>query len=184
MRWQRLFADLEAQAEAADAAELAAEVADRTRREAALLGLADRLRAAVGAEVVVTLPGAQVVRGRLVDCGAQWLLVEEAAGRQALVASSAVLGVTGAGGVAAPPGSEGEVARRLDLRWCLRGLARDRAGVLLVLVDGSSVSGTIDRVGSDHLDLAEHPAGEARRRDAVRQVRLVPLSAVALVRSS
>jgi hypothetical protein len=34
------------------------------------------------------------------------------------------------------------------------------------------------------VDLAEHAAGEARRRTGVRQVRLVPLPALTLVRSS
>jgi hypothetical protein len=183
MRWQGLFDDLEAQFDAAQAAELAGEVAERTRRETALLRLVDRLRAADGTEVAVTLPGAGVLRGRLLDAGSDWLLVEEPGSREVLVPLRAVLGVTGVGPRAAVP-DESAVAKRLDLRWALRGLARSRTGVALGLVDGSVVTGTLDRVGADHLDLAEHGLGEARRAGAVRQVRLVPLAALALVRSS
>jgi hypothetical protein len=183
MRWQALFDDLEAQFDAAQAAELAAEVAERTRRESALLRLADRLRAAEGALLTVSLPGAGVLRGRLLDAGTDWLLLDEGAAREVLVPLVAVLGVTGAGARSAVP-DDGPVAKRLDLRWALRGLARSRSGVALGLVDGSLVTGTLDRVAKDHLDLAEHGLGEARRAGAVRQVRLVPLGAVAYVRSS
>lgn len=183
MRWQGLFDDLEGQFEAAQAAELAGEVAERTRREAALLRLVDRLRAAAGTEVTVVVPGAGVLRGRLLDAGSDWLLLEEGGGRELLVPLPAVLGVTGLGPRTAVP-DEGPVAKRLDLRWALRGLARSRAGVALGLVDGTLVTGTLDRVGADHLELAEHGLGEARRPAAVRQVRLVPLPALALVRSS
>lgn len=184
MRWQALFDDLEAQVEAAEAAELQAEVADRTRRELGLLGLVDRLRASESHPLAVTVWGAGTVHGRLLDAGPDWLLLEETGLREVLVPSASVLGVAGLGARTATPGSEGEVGRRLDLRWALRGLARDRAGVSITLRDGATLTGTLDRVGADHVDVAEHAPGEARRAAAVRQVRLVPLSALGLLRSS
>jgi hypothetical protein len=110
--------------------------------------------------------------------------MEEHGAREVLVPLAAVLGVTGLGAATEAPGSEGEVGRRLDLRWALRGLVRSRSGVTLVLRDGSAVTGTLDRVGADHVDLAEHAHGEARRSTEVRQVRLVPLAAITLLRSS
>lgn len=182
MRWQQLFCDLEGQLAAAEVAELAGEVADRSRREAALVVLADRLAPAVGRELTVHARGCGQLRGRLLDSGRDWLLLDEH-GAEALVPLAAVLGVAGAGARTADPAAGGVVAARLDLRWALRGLARSRTGVLLVLDDGSQVSGTLDRVGADHLDLAEHGRGEARRARAVAQVRLVPLAALGVVRS-
>ena len=182
MRWRRLFDDLEAQAEAASAAALDAEVAERSRREAALVHLRDRVAAALGAPVTVHLPGAGQVQGVLADSGVDWLLLEERGAGEVLVPMAALLGLTGAGAGTAVP-DESAVGRRLDLRWALRGLARSRTAVRLVLADGSLLPGTIDRVGADHVDLAEHGRDEPRRAGAVRQVRLVPLTAVVAVRS-
>jgi hypothetical protein len=46
------------------------------------------------------------------------------------------------------------------------------------------MGGTIDRVGADFIEVATHPAGEARRRADVRDVELVTLAAIAAVRRS
>ena len=138
----------------------------------------------MGHPLGVTVTGAGVVHGLLVDTGPDWLLLTETGVREVLVPLAAVLGVTGLGAWSSAPGSEGEVGRRLDLRWALRGLARDRAGMAVVLRDGATVTGTLDRVGADHVDLAEHAPGEARRPGQVRQVRVVPLAALGLLRSA
>ena len=63
----------------------------------------------------------------------------------------------------------------------LRDLCRRRTSVELDLLD-ESLAGTIDRVGRDHLDLAVHEPGSARRESAVSQYRLVPFAQLSLVR--
>jgi hypothetical protein len=182
VRWDDLFADLEAQADALAVAERAAEVDERTRIEIGALGLGARLRAAVGTPVQVQLVGGLAVSGRLDRIGPDWLLLDESAGREALLARSAVLFVSGLGRAADAPGSEGAVEARLLLRSALRGIARDRSPVRLHLVDGTVLDATPDRVGGDFLDVALHAPGEPRRRGDVRGVRTVPIAAVAAVR--
>jgi len=184
MRWDDLFRDLEGQLEAAEVAEVAAEVADRSRRESARLRLVDRLRPAAGHEVRLQVRGGGQVAGRLDHVGAQWVLVAETAGRQALVPLSAVLAVAGVGVLSSPPDVEERVFDRLGLGSALRAIARDRAPVTLGLVDGSALTGTVDRVGADFLELAEHAAGESRRRGEVSGVRVVPFEALATLRST
>jgi hypothetical protein len=183
MRWDDLFRDLEAQLAAAESAELEAEVADRTRREAALLGLVDRARAAVGQHVVVRAQGAGPVEGVLADVGSQWLLVAEGSGREALVPLSAVTSLSGLAAWSGAPGSAGQVFERLRLGHALRAIARDRLPVRVWLLDGSVVAGTMDRVGADFVEISEHGTGEVRRHGEVTGIRTVPFSALALVRS-
>ncbi len=180
-RWSALFADLEAEAADADRADFRAEVADRTRREYALLRLVDRLRPAVGQALVLGLTAGSSVTGRLAELGADWLLVDEGV-TAALVPMPQVLTVAGLGALSAPPRSPAESRAALDLRYALRRLARDRAPVSVALVDGNQVVGTCDRVGRDFVEVAEHPVGEPRRRTAVRQVRAVQLSAISVIR--
>jgi hypothetical protein len=177
-----LFGDLEAQFDEEEAVELAAEVSDRTRREFALIRLVDRLRPARGHGVNVRILGLGAVEGDLAAVGADWVLLAEAGGREALVPSSAIVSIAGLSAVSAAPHSEGEVAARLGLGVVLRAVARDRSPVTIGYVDGATSSGTIDRVGADFVEVAEHPAAEARRPATVRAVRTIPFAGLAVVR--
>jgi hypothetical protein len=184
MRWEALFDDLEAQAAAVAAADLAAEVADRTRLEYARLRLADRLPARLGATVALRVQHLGPVTGELRRVGPDWLLVAVPPGGTELVLASAwLVSIDDLGPAAEPPGRRGLLAERLDLRYALRRLVRERSPVRLTLADGWALDGTIDRVGTDHLDLAEHPPDEPRRAAAVRAVHTVALAAVVAVRA-
>ena len=183
MGWEALFADLEGEFDAAEAAELAAEVDDRTRREVARLRLVDQLRAAIGNPLLVTLTQFGPLHGRLVDVGADWLLLDESSARQALVPLASVLAISGLGARASEPATESPVVARLGLGYVLRALARDRAVVAITLRDGSHRVGTVDRVGADHVTISEHAPDEVRRPSAVRVSTLLPFAAVVLVRS-
>ena len=183
MRWEGLFRDLEAQLEAAEGAALDAEVADRTRRESASVSLVHRALGAAGGRVSVRVLGAGAVDGVLREVGAQWLWLQEDGGRDALLALPAVLSLTGLTAWSAAPGAGGRVFARLGLGPALRGIARDRAPVSVWLLDGSVVTGTVDRVGADFLEVSAHDPGEPRRRSEVSAVRTVAFSGLALVRS-
>jgi hypothetical protein len=184
MRWERLFRDLEAQLAAAAGAELEAEVADRTRREAAGLTFLDRARGAVGCRVSVRVRGVGSVDGVLREVGSQWLLLEEGAPREVVVPLAAVVAVTGLTARTDVAGAAGRVYARLGLGSALRAVARDRSAVSLWLVDGSVVTGTIDRVGGDFLEVTARGSGERRRGGEVASVHTVPFAAVGLVRSA
>lgn len=181
-RWAALFADLEGQFEAADAAELAAEVAERSRQEFAQSLLLDRVRGAVGGRAVLALLGVGVVHGTWAGCGPDWVLVREEAGSELLGVPAALLWVRDLPRAAAAVSSGGMVAARWHLRLALRALARERVRVRLILTDGTTLGGTLDRVGRDYVELAEHPADEPRRAAAVTAISLVPLVALAAVR--
>jgi hypothetical protein len=183
MRWQQLFADLQAQFEAEEAALERAESASRTRAEVGAVGIADRLRGALGLPLALACGAAGTVSGVLVEVGPDWLLVEDDGARQCLVALGAVRSVGGLGRRTAAAEPAGAVRGRLDLRRALRGLARDRSAVQVVLDDGSMLGGTLDRVGADYVELAEHPADLPRRAEAVQGVRAVVIARIAVVRT-
>ncbi|MEX5633622.1 hypothetical protein [Parafrankia sp. FMc2] len=189
MRWEDLFSDLELQWEAAEAAELEAEIADRSRREAAYLRMLDRMRPAVGAEVRCLLrggqgPGPLAITGRLSALGVDWLLVSETGSTEVLVPRASLLAVRGLTTISAQPGHEGRLAARLDLRHVVRGLVRDRSVCAVALLGGAVLTGTLLRVGADFLELAEHPLGEFARRNDVRSGWTVPFDGLAYIRRS
>ena len=97
MRWDELFDDLEARLVEEDRRDLEAEVADRTRRERALLGLQDRLSANQGGRpITVRVTGAGTVVGRVTGVGADWVLVAERPQQPVLIAFAAIRTITGA----------------------------------------------------------------------------------------
>lgn len=178
MRWSDLFADLEAQLQASDQAAMTAQVAEGTRRERALVSWADRAYTCISELLTVQTP-AGPVRGVLQDIGSDWMLLEEQARGSAIVPFAAVLSVVG---LSSRSDDARGFGRRFGIGVALRAIARDRGPVALLDRCGGVVTGTIDRVGSDHLDIAEHPADAVRRRSVVTGSRAVPFAALAIVR--
>ena len=175
MRWDALFADLEATVEAQERLEYETEVADQARAEYAAVRLVDRIRAQLGQSMTCQLVDGRRLEGTVDDVGPHWLLLGTALG-QVLAPVHALAAVDGLGRSVALP--DGEVGRRLGLGVVLRGLAVRRVPVRLTLADRTTLTGTVDRVGADHLELAVHDVDAPRRASAVTGIRLVPFVAV------
>jgi hypothetical protein len=170
MRWDRLFDDLEAQLQGEQAREWAGEVADRTRRERAQVDLQSRLLANVDNDRVALRLPTRTLSGRLVDVGPDWLLLETGT-HLVLVTLAVARALTGLAPRSRIPTV---VAKSFGLGAALRAVSRDRAAVELVDVAGSVVTGTIDVVGADHLELAVHPSDASRRASNVVSRLVVP----------
>ena len=193
MRWQNLFDDLEGQL----ASELGAEEIDLLAEEERLrlgrLTLRDRLRALHAADagpVTLSTRGGTRMRLTLAALGRDWIAGETEVGilRSAIVPIAGVAAIEPVGAQLAAslrvdpvPEPPTALSARLGLAFVLRDLCRRRAGVDVV-VGSESVHGTIDRVGRDHLDLAEHAPGEPRRTAAVARIRILAFEAIETVR--
>jgi hypothetical protein len=198
MRWDNLFDDLESQLERELTAEEIDLQAEEERLRLARLGIRDRLRslslAAATEDRVLRLllmDGARVVVAPA-TLGRDWLageLIEESGRRpQCILPLDAIDAVTLTRGQvlaslddASGAESPAALSARLGLPFVLRDLCRRRTEVDLRVLAGR-MHGTIDRVGRDHLDLAVHEPGVARRESAVTEYRLVKLSQLVLVR--
>ena len=152
MRWESLFADMEAQLAAARLADVRADVAELARAERASITLSARARASVGRPVRVLVGSSDVVEGDLIDAAPEWLLLATSPVRRALVPLASAVAIDGLAPHAAP--GAGPVESRLGLGHALRALARDRVAVR-VRAGGADLTGRIERVGADHLDLAD-----------------------------
>jgi hypothetical protein len=177
-RWDALFADLDRQWSSELRLELDAEIADRTRAERAGVGLAGRLAAARSARVEVVVRTGVRVPGSVLDVGKDWVLLGDHGRPPSLVPFGAITSIAGLGGRSTASGA----GRRFGLGHALRGLSRDRAVVRLADVGGGAAVGTIDGVGADVVDLAEHAADLARRPENLTGRRLVPFAAIVVVR--
>lgn len=181
MRWDVLFTDLESQFAEGETLAVEAEISERTRAEMAFVILVDRLRGSVDSHVAVHLLCGGTFEGTLSHAGADALVLTEAR-HQVLIPYGAVARYSGVGRLSLAEPSQ--VRRRLGLSRALRGMARDRAELSVALRDGSSgLTGVIDRVGSDYLDLALVSPGEVRRAAQVRDVATIPFGALGAIRS-
>jgi len=178
MRWEELFADLEAQLGSTRAHERDSEVADRVAAERAGVAIADRLRTQGRAPVDLRLRGGEVLRGEVADVASEWLLLAEGL-RRHLVPQAALTAIGGLSAHAAPPA--GEVLRRLGLGHALRGLAVEGRSVQVVTTDSTHL-GRIVAVGQDHLDIAPDSEGRGDERSA--RPLAVPFAAILRVSSS
>ncbi|MET1065590.1 MAG: hypothetical protein ABWX85_11550 [Arthrobacter sp.] len=185
MRWDALFDDLETQMAAGERRDLDMEISERTRTEVAAVELADRLRGSLGLTIVVQLASGPSFEGILKHAGGQALVLDELR-HQILVPYASVVRYLGLSRHAVPEPSK--VRQRLGLASALRGLARDRASLAVLIsggsTGGSTLHGVIDRVGRDYLDLAVTGEGEERRAANVRQLATVPFTALAGIRSA
>ncbi|GGF01210.1 hypothetical protein [Mycetocola zhadangensis] len=82
------------------------------------------------------------------------------------------------------PDSDPRLTDRIGIAFALRDLCRRRAFVQVHCANAVSAvhSGTIDRVGRDHFDLAVHEPGQPRRERNVAHQRLIPFSQLAYLR--
>jgi hypothetical protein len=189
MRWDQLFDDLEAQFDDLADAEMRAELGDRQRVAAGAISMVERLSGASGRQVRCRTAAGITLAGRLSRVGPDWLLIEESPGRDAVLAMRAVTAIEGLSAATGPAMTGLDL--RLNLRHAARGLARDRSPVSMVVSGGvgepaglyTEITGTLDRVGADFMELAVHAPWEPRRNASVRSVVLIPLTAIVLIRA-
>ncbi|MFW8745362.1 hypothetical protein, partial [Mesorhizobium japonicum] len=156
--------------------------AEEERLRLGRLGMRDRLAALVGSTPAVELRDGSVIRMRIGTIGRDWVsgTVVDGHAASCVVPLDAVAGLlldrdSVSVSLAASPERPDALSRRLGLAFVLRDLCR-RRGPVDVRTSTRALHGTIDRVGRDHLDLAEHDAGEPRRGAAVRAIRIVPFA--------
>lgn len=191
MRWDRFFEDLEDQLSSEWEAERAALDTEAERLRLSRVTLRERLVALAGTgDQTLDVGDDAVLRGRIAVVGADWVALQaEASSTGALIVPLAAIRLVGAAHAdllrsARPPAAAvpAALSDRMTLGFVLRDAARRRVPVELRLVGGRTLSGTIDRAGADHLDLALHPAGTARRASEVSGHRMIPFAALACVR--
>jgi len=189
MRWEQLFTDLDARFEELADADMMAELADRQRVAAGAISMVERISGALGHQIRVRTNVGITVTGALRKVGPDWLLLSEGPGCETVLAARAITVVEGLLAATGVPITS--LGLRLNLRFALRGLARDRSPVALVVAGGvgdpvglaTELTGTIDRIGADFLEIALHAPWELRRAASVRAVVLVPLTAVVFIRA-
>lgn len=186
MRWDDLFADLEGQLEDGLDSEARETEVEEERLRVGRATLRDRIAAfsSTGTAVATRLRDGTAVDLVVRTVGRDWISGDLAGtASQAVVPLPAVVAVlpTRQQLTLPPPAARGALTDRIGLAYVLRDLARRRRRVTLLTAAGP-VTGTLDRVGRDHVDLAVHAADEWRRATSVQRIEVLALAALLLVR--
>ena len=197
MRWDNLFDDLESQLEQELGAEEVDLLAEEERLRLGRLTVRDRVvgmtRLGEGGpeRLRLALHDGSLITVAVGSVGRDWIAGELIGARRGscVIPLAAVAGVLPtaeqlerSGGPEQAVEAAVALSARLGLAFVLRDLCRRRAAVELSTASEERLHGTIDRVGRDHLDLAEHEAGVPRRAAAVDRIRILPLGELLLVR--
>ena len=177
---RRVFDELEAEFEAGLRREAEQEAVAALRTELGSTVLWEQLARRLGCETTVRA-GARAFRGTAVASYPEFLVLRAADGTEHLVRYGPALSVALPAEPPALRPTPAAATRRYQFALALRELARRREPVRVELVDVTRCDGTIEAVGSDYLEIAEHELGEARRRGAVRARRFVGFEAVVAV---
>ena len=150
MRWDDLFADLQAQFDAAADEHVPMQVAELAEAEIATTMLPDRWRARRGERLQVRLRDGSDRDGVVSDAAQDWLVLAGEA-RRSLIPRTAVVLARPLGPSAPGPT---RVERALGLGHVLRALAQERLEVVVHTIAGT-YRGRLARVGGDHCDLVD-----------------------------
>lgn len=186
MRWDELFADIESQLEQELDAERLEEAVEEERLRLGRLTLRERIAAMSAPDRSLGIETVDGERAEIVieTVGRDWFAgaMQRGTMRASIIVPLHALASVVPSGDQIPRGLRPQPAptalsAQLGLAFVLRDLCRRRLA-LDVRTSAGVWHGTIDRVGRDHLDLAEHDRGEPRRDRVVRRIRLVPFDAL------
>ncbi|SIT89090.1 hypothetical protein [Microbacterium sp. RU33B] len=189
VRWDRFFEDLEDQVASEWEAERAALDTEAERLRLSKVGLRARLEALAATSVSIEFVDGTVVSAEVSGVGADWVALAPQGARSAAIVAP-LAGVVSIAmphadvlrSARPPVAARSPLADRLTFGYLLRDLVRRRTAVAIQLAHGRLLTGTVDRAGVDHLDIALHEPGSPRRTSEVTGHRLVPFAAVAWVR--
>lgn len=191
VRWENFFDDLEGQLAAEWEAERAALDTEAERLRLSRVALRERLSMLIDRERTGGVPAFEIVDGTVLSAevtgvGSDWVALDGGTAGAVVVPVTAIASI----GLphedvlrsARPAAGRTGLSERMGFGFVMRDIVRRRITVTVHLTHGRVLSGTIDRAGAEHLDIALHEPGTVRRAAEVTGHRLVPFSAIGWVR--
>lgn len=164
-RWDRVFADLEAQVEADADRDQWAEISEHAQSQLREISLHDRLRALAEQSAQITVwvasPGSEPIQGRIIDLGQDWIRLQRPVNLPWNHITIALTGICALSPLPARAITGAElILQRRSLVLAIRELARRAARVQVLSTDGRLRIGRVRAVGADYLELnAEQQPG-------------------------